>query len=140
MSLQPFHLAIPVNNIEKADYFYGVLLGFGKGRSDKNWIDWNFFGHQLVTHLKEGGANEVVAENLVDGKNIPVPHFGVVLKWEDWHEFAKKISDKKIKFIIEPHIRFKGEVGEQATMFFADPFNNMLEFKSFKDESRLFAK
>ena len=140
MSLQPFHLAIPVNNLEKADYFYGSMLGFAKGRSDKEWIDWNFFGHQLVTHLKEGDNNEVAAINLVDGKNVPVPHFGVVLQWDEWHKFAEKIKTKNIQFIIDPYIRFKGKVGEQATMFFADPFNNMMEFKAFKNESQLFAK
>jgi extradiol dioxygenase family protein len=140
MSLQPFHLAIPVNNLEKADHFYGQLLGFEKGRSDKKWIDWNFFGHQLVTHLKEGGDNEVAAINLVDGRNVPVPHFGVVLQWDEWHRFAEKIKTKNIQFIIEPYIRFKGKVGEQATMFFADPFNNMMEFKAFKNEFQLFAK
>ena len=140
MSLQPFHLAIPVNNLAKADHFYGSILGFAKGRSNKKWIDWNFFGHQLVTHLKEGDNNEISAINLVDEKNVPVPHFGVVLGWKEWHELAEKLTENNIKFIIEPYIRFKGEVGEQATMFFADPANNMLEFKSFKNESQLFAK
>ncbi len=140
MSLQPFHLAIPVNNLEKADHFYGSMLGFEKGRSDKKWIDWNFFGHQLVTHLKEGDNNKVAAINLVDGKNVPVPHFGVVLQWDEWHKFAEKIKTKNIQFIIDPYIRFKGKVGEQATMFFADPFNNMMEFKAFKNKSQLFAK
>ena len=140
MLLQPFHLAIPVNNLAKAAGFYGNLLGFTKGRSNKNWIDWNFFGHQLVTHLKEGDDNELATINLVDGKNIPVPHFGVVLAWHEWHELAEKLKNNNIKFIIEPYIRFKGEVGEQATMFFADPANNMLEFKSFKNKEQLFAK
>ncbi len=138
MTLQPFHLAIPVNNIEIADNFYGNLLGFKKGRSDKKWIDWNFFGHQLVTHLKEGD-NKLEAINLVDGKNVPVPHFGVVLEWNEWHKFAEKIKSKNIKFIIDPYIRFKGEIGEQATMFFSDPFQNMMEFKAFKDQTLLFA-
>jgi len=140
MLLQPFHLAIPVNNLAKAAHFYGNLLGFSKGRSNKKWIDWNFFGHQLVTHLKEGDDNELATINLVDGKNVPVPHFGVVLVWKEWHELAEKLTENNIKFIIEPYIRFKGEVGEHATMFFADPANNMLEFKSFRNKNQLFAK
>jgi len=140
MSLQPFHLAIPVNNLEKADHFYGNLLGLKKGRSDKHWIDWNFFGHQLVTHFTEKSNNKISAVNLVDEKNIPVPHFGIVLKWHEWQNLAKEIKSKNIKFIVEPYIRFKGKVGEQATMFFSDPFNNMIELKSFKNESNLFAK
>ena len=140
MSIQPFHLAIPINDLEKAEHFYGSILGCKKGRSNEAWIDWNFFGHQLVTHLKSGDNNEIAVINLVDGKNVPVPHFGVVLEWDDWHNFIAKIKAKNIKFIIPPYIRFKGEVGEQATTFFADPFNNMIEFKSFKNTDQLFAK
>ena len=140
MSLQPFHLAIAVNNIKKAEHFYSKMLGLKKGRSAKSWIDWDFFGHQLVTHLNDGTENQLAALNLVDGKNVPVPHFGVVLEWSQWHEFAEHLQANNIEFIIKPHIRFKGEAGEQATMFFADPAQNMLEFKAFKDKSLLFAK
>jgi len=140
MSIQPFHLAIPVNNLEKTREFYGNFLGFKEGRSSENWIDWNFFGHQLVTHLKEGGQNKPVAINPVDDHDVPVPHFGVVLEWNQWHEFAERLKANNIKFIIEPYIRFKGKIGEQATMFFLDPSGNALEFKSFQDISQLFAK
>ena len=140
MSLQPFHLAIPVNDLEKAREFYGNFLGFEEGRSSKNWIDWNFFGHQLVTHLKEDSPSKPTAINPVDNHDAPVPHFGVVLDWNQWHEFADKLKANNIKFVIEPYIRFKGKIGEQATMFFLDPSGNALEFKSFQDISQLFAK
>lgn len=137
--LQPFHLAVPVDNLQKAREFYGEFLGLSEGRSNEHWIDWNFFGHQFVTHLKEG-KSEFDAINEVDGKNVPVPHFGVVLEWNQWHEFAEKLCNAKIKFVIEPYIRFKGAIGEQATMFFLDPSGNALEFKAFKDPSQLFRK
>lgn len=141
MSIQPFHLAIPVNDLKKAREFYGNFLGFKEGRSSKGWIDWNFFGHQLVTHLKESDiSNNEAVINQVDGHGVPVPHFGVVLKWEQWHDFADKLKAAKINFVIEPYVRFQGKVGEQATMFFLDPSGNALEFKAFKDISQLFAK
>lgn len=140
MTLQPFHLAVPVNDLEKARQFYGEFLGLEEGRSNESWIDWNFFGHQFVTHLKKGKNNIPSAVNHVDGHGVPVPHFGVVLEWNDWQQFAEKLKENNIKFVIEPYIRFKGEVGEQATMFFQDPSGNSLEFKAFKDMSRLFAK
>ncbi len=140
MTLQPFHLAVPVNDLEKARQFYGEFLGLEEGRSNESWIDWNFFGHQFVTHLKKGEGNIPAATNHVDGHGVPVPHFGVVLEWNDWQQFAEKLKENNIKFVIEPYIRFKGEVGEQATMFFLDPSGNSLEFKAFKDVSRLFAK
>ena len=140
MTLQPFHLAVPVNDLEKARQFYGEFLGLEEGRSSESWIDWNFFGHQFVTHLKKGENNIPAAINQVDGHGVLVPHFGVVLKWNDWQQFAKKLKENNVKFVIEPYIRFKGEVGEQATMFFLDPSGNSLEFKAFKDMSRLFAK
>jgi extradiol dioxygenase family protein len=140
MTLQPFHLAVPVNDLEKARRFYGEFLGLEEGRSSESWIDWNFFGHQFVTHLKKGENNIPSAINHVDGHGVPVPHFGVVLEWNDWQQFAEKLKENNIKFVIEPYIRFKGEVGEQATMFFQDPSGNSLEFKAFKDMSRLFAK
>ena len=140
MTLQPFHLAVLVNDLEKARQFYGQFLGLKEGRSTESWIDWNFFGHQFVTHLKKGENNIPTTTNHVDGHGVPVPHFGVVLEWNDWHQFAKKLKESNVKFVIEPYIRFKGEIGEQATMFFLDPSGNSLEFKAFKDMSRLFAK
>lgn len=139
--LQPFHLAVPVNDLEAARKFYGEFLGFAEGRSNESWIDWNFFGHQFVTHLKpKSDKNSVELCNPVDGKEVPVPHFGVVLEWNEWHKFAEKLKLNKIKFIIEPYVRFRGQIGEQATMFFFDPSGNALEFKAFQDPSQLFAK
>tara|TARA_B100000614_G_C14460415_1_gene458181 strand:- start:418 stop:837 length:420 start_codon:yes stop_codon:yes gene_type:complete len=139
MSLQPFHLAIPVDNIEKSRNFYTNTLGFKEGRSDKKWVDYDFFGHQLVIHLDNSQIRDRNF-NSVDGHNVPVPHFGVVLDWIEWKSFSKKIIDLKIEFIIKPYIRFKGKVGEQATMFFLDPSGNALEFKSFKNPNQLFKK
>ena len=136
---QPFHLAISVHDLNLTRKFYGQLLGFEEGRSSEHWIDWNFFGHQLVTHLDpQKNTNNII--NKVDGHGVPVPHFGVVLGWEDWHKFAEKLKSNSIKFVIEPYIRFKGKTGEQATMFFYDSSNNALEFKAFKDITQLFAK
>ncbi len=148
MTLQPFHLAIPVNNLALARQFYGEFLGFSEGRSCEQWIDWDFFGHQLVTHLKDDSASAdktsiaspIATVNQVDGHGVPVPHFGVVLEWQAWHDFADRLKSHNIKFVIEPYIRFKGKIGEQATMFFLDPAGNALEFKAFKDISQLFAK
>jgi hypothetical protein len=141
MTLQPFHLAVPVNNLEKAREFYGKFLGLEEGRSTETWIDWNFFGHQFVTHLKENDENKKPLEtNPVDGHDVPVPHFGVVLEWNDWHRFSERLKVNNIKFVIEPYIRFRGQIGEQATMFFLDPSGNALEFKAFQDPSQLFAK
>ena len=140
MSLQPFHLAVPVNDLEKARQFYGQFLGFTEGRCAPTWIDWNFFGHQFVTHLKPGDKNQPEVVNLVDGHGVPVPHFGVVLEWEQWQKFSQKLKANKIKFVIEPYIRFQGQAGEQATMFFLDPSGNALEFKAFQDLSQLFEK
>jgi extradiol dioxygenase family protein len=141
--IQPFHLAIPVKDLETTRSFYGKILGLQEGRSSDNWIDWDFFGHQLSTHVKVDEVS-IVKANIVDGKNIPVRHFGVVLDWQDWHDLSKRLEkfvvEKKISFIVEPYIRFKGEVGEQATMFFLDYSHNALEFKSFKDMSNLFKK
>jgi extradiol dioxygenase family protein len=140
MSLQPFHLAIPVRDLEESREFYGEFLGFKEGRENEQWIDWDFFGHQLVTHLNKGAKDAVATVSPVDGHGVPVPHFGVVLEWSDWHEFSEKLKAANIKFIIEPYVRFRGVIGEQATMFFIDPSGNALEFKSFKDPSQLFAK
>lgn len=137
--LQPFHLAVPVSNLEKTRQFYGEFLGFEEGRSNEHWIDWNFFGHQLVTHLKKTEKTSTIT-NQVDGHGVPVPHFGVVLEWNIWHEFVEKLRAAKIEFVIEPYIRFRGAIGEQATMFFLDPSGNALEFKAFKDPSQLFKK
>ena len=139
MSLQPFHLAIPVDNIEKSRNFYTNTLGFKEGRSDKKWVDYDFFGHQLVIHLDNSYSRDKNF-NSVDGHDVPIPHFGVVLDWIEWESFSKKIIDLKIEFIIKPYIRFKGKVGEQATMFFLDPSGNALEFKSFKNPNQLFKK
>ena len=137
--LSPFHLAIPVNNLEKCRAFYKNVLELEEGRHSDHWVDFNFFGHQLVIHFDK---NEIKSKksNPVDGKNVPVPHFGVVLKWNDFHKFSKVLKEKEINFIIEPYTRFKGLVGEQATMFFKDPSGNALEFKSFKDPKQIFAK
>ena len=136
MDLRPFHLAIPVNSIELAREFYGSKLGFAEGRSDEHWIDYNFFGHQLVCHIGEASS----FSNEVDGKDVPVPHFGIVLEWEQFDVFSEKLMSSDIKFIIEPYLRFKGLPGEQKTMFFKDPFGNALEFKSFKHDSDIFNK
>ena len=140
MSLQPFHLAIPVQNLEKSRAFYSNILQCEEGRSSEHWVDFNFFGHQLVIHQKEGYQPTNSITNPVDGHDVPVPHFGVVLKWNDWIKLSERLKINNIKFIIAPNIRFKGLVGEQATMFFNDPENNALEFKAFKDMSQLFAK
>ncbi len=139
MKTQPFHLAIPVQDLEKCRTFYRDVLQCKEGRSSDHWVDFNFFGHQLVIHQKDGFNPERIS-NPVDGHDVPVPHFGVVLTWEDWQALSKKLIAENTKFIIEPCIRFEGKVGEQATMFFNDPENNALEFKAFKDESQLFAK
>ena len=136
MDLRPFHLAIPVEDIKIAKEFYGLKLGFSEGRSDEHWVDFNFFGHQLVCHI--GDSNTF--SNEVDGKDVPIPHFGIVLEWDHFDIFAKKIKLNGIKFIIEPYLRFKGLPGEQKTMFFTDPFGNALEFKSFKNDTEIFNK
>ena len=138
-NLLPFHLAIPVNDLEKSRNFYKNILGCEEGRSSNHWVDFNFFGHQLVIHFKEKESDDTKT-NPVDGKDVPIPHFGVILEWNDFHDFSKKLIEKKINFIIEPYIRFEGLPGEQATMFFKDPCGNALEFKSFKDPSQVFAK
>lgn len=137
---QPFHLAIPVQNLEKCRTFYRDVLQCTEGRSSESWVDFNFFGHQLVIHQKENYKPKKAITNPVDGHDVPVPHFGVVLTWNDWQELSKRLKAANTKFVIEPTIRFKGKVGEQATMFFNDPENNALEFKAFKDMSQLFAK
>ncbi|WP_190246287.1 VOC family protein [Gelidibacter gilvus] len=137
--LSPFHIAIPVYNLEECRIFYRDILNCEEGRSSDHWVDFNFFGHQLVIHYKPK-STEDSHTNSVDGKNVPVPHYGVVLPWQSFQDFAKDLSAKGIAFVIEPYIRFEGQVGEQATMFFMDPSGNALEFKAFKDMDQLFAK
>lgn len=138
--LTPFHIAVPVHDLAAAEHFYGSILQCSKGRTDKEWIDWNLYGHQFVTHLKKGMKNITHHNNAVDGHDVPVPHYGVVLEMEDWKKLAKQVKGAGINFLIEPYIRFEGEPGEQATMFFLDPSGNALEFKAFKDiENSLFA-
>ena len=134
----PFHLAFPVKDLEQTKTFYGDLLGCEMGRSAERWVDFDFFGHQLSAHLRpEALDNEPTNE--VDGKKVPVRHFGAILEWKQWHQLADKLKAEGISFIIEPYIRFQGQIGEQATMFFLDPSGNALEFKSFKDPSQIFA-
>lgn len=144
MNLSPFHLAIQVRDIVEARDFYGAKMGFAEGRSSAEWIDFNMYGHQLVTHLNPAiGQTGVLpaAHKSVDGHGIPVPHFGVVLEFDEWHALAERVTTFVSEFIVEPYIRFEGQVGEQATMFFSDPSGNSLEFKAFRDiESELFAK
>ena len=134
-----FHLAFPVHDLDAARKFYGGVLECEEGRSSDHWIDFNLYGHQIVTHLSENGAG-VKATNHVDADHVPVPHFGIVLPMDAWKELAQKLESKGVKFVIEPKIRFAGEIGEQATMFFLDPSGNALEFKGFNDLSQVFAK
>ena len=134
-----FHLAFPVHDLDAAREFYGHVLGCEEGRSSERWIDFNLYGHQIVAHLAEDGAG-IKASNDVDADHVPVPHFGIVLPMDEWNTLAEKLKAKSVKFVIEPKIRFKGEVGEQATMFFLDPSGNALEFKAFADFSQVFAK
>ena len=139
MAMPPFHLAFPVRDLEEARRFYGGLLGCPEGRSSPEWIDFDFHGHQIVAHLSpaEAGHRNTSA---VDGDNVPVRHFGLVLPMAEWNKMAEKLKAAGIAFVIEPHVRFKGLPREQATMFFLDPSGNALEFKAFEDPSRLFAK
>ena len=137
--LPPFHLAIPVSDIDAARHFYGEVLGFGRGRSAERWTDWNVEGHQVVTHQVDNHANAVAGTNPVDGHEVPVPHFGLVLSVARFREFAQQLTAAGVDFVIEPHVRFQGEPGEQWTMFFLDPSGNALEFKAFADPAQLFA-
>lgn len=141
MSLSPFHLAIPVYDVPAARAFYGEVLGCEEGRSSTQWVDFDFYGHQLVIHEHPKMPHqERIYANEVDGHAVPAPHFGVVLEWAQWEALAERMKSLGTKFAIEPYVRFKGEVGEQATMFFFDPCGNALEFKAFKDIGQLFAK
>jgi len=136
--IAPFHLAFPVDDLPRARQFYGDLLGCPEGRSSDEWIDFDLYGHQIVAHLAPPRA--VDHHNEVDGHAVPVPHFGVVLDWQQFHDLADRLRSRGTKFVIEPGIRFAGQVGEQATMFFRDPSGNALEFKAFRDRSQLFAR
>lgn len=138
-SIPLFHLAFPVRDLSEARHFYGGLLGCAEGRSSDEWVDFNFYGHQVVAHLAPEEVGQS-ATNAVDGDAVPVRHFGAILPMQDWETLADKLKQAGIRFIIEPHVRFKGQVGEQATMFFLDPSGNALEFKAFGDMSQVFAK
>ena len=139
MSLRPFHLAFPVDDLAEARTFYGGLLGCPEGRSSAQWIDFDFFGHQIVTHLTPARAGDA-AVNPVDGHGVPVPHFGVVLTLQDFDTLAERLKAAGVRFEIEPYTRFKGEPGEQSTMFFRDPSGNAIEMKAFASLDQLFAR
>lgn len=141
MQLSPFHLAIPVYDLAAARHFYGSVFGLEEGRSSDHWVDFNFFGHQLVIHLAPKNASQEAAHtNAVDGHDVPVPHFGIVLTMAQFDALAARVRAAGVAFGIAPHIRFKGQPGEQATMFFRDPSGNALEFKAFADDGQLFAR
>ena len=138
MSLRPFHLAFPVRDLAEARAFYGGILGCAEGRSSDAWIDFDFYGHQIVAHRADDGGDR--ASNPVDGHEVPVPHFGIVLTMDDWQALAERLTAAGTDFVIAPTIRFKGQPGEQATMFFRDPSGNALEMKAFADDAMLFAR
>lgn len=138
MALRPFHLAFPVHDLAAARAFYGDVMGCAEGRSSDAWIDFDFYGHQIVAHL--GGEKPTAHHNPVDGHDVPVPHFGVVLTMADWETLAERLRAADTMFIIEPTVRFRGLPGEQATMFLTDPSGNALEFKAFSDDAALFAR
>ena len=135
--MQPFHLAFPVHDLSLAKKFYTNILLCKVGRSSKEWIDFNLFGHQIVAHL-DNSMDLESSLNIVDGKKVPVRHFGIVMKWNKWHQFVDYLTNENVVFLIEPHIRFKGKPGEQATFFIKDPSGNAIEFKSFKDKEMIF--
>jgi extradiol dioxygenase family protein len=138
--LMPFHLAIPVRDLASSREFYGRMLGCPEGRSSGDWVDFNFFGHQLVCHVAGHSGTGTLHSNPVDGHDVPVPHFGIVLAMADWESLAARLRSAGVRFVIEPHVRFRGQVGEQATMFLLDPSGNALEFKAFQDiKDQLFA-
>ena len=134
-----FHLAFPVNDLDAAREFYGGVLGCPEGRSSEHWIDFDLYGHQIVTHLSATGAG-VRSANHVDADDVPVPHFGIVLEMADWQALADRLTEAGTEFVIEPYVRFKGQAGEQATMFFRDPSGNAIEMKAFADLGQLFAR
>lgn len=139
MTLPPFHLAFPVDDLAAARRFYGEVMACEEGRSSDEWIDFNFHGHQIVAHLAPARSDDS-ATNHVDGHGVPVPHFGLVLEMSDWEDLAQRLREGGTEFVIEPTIRFKGQPGEQATMFLRDPAGNALEFKAFADRGQLFAR
>lgn len=139
MSLRPFHLAFPVHDLEAARAFWGGVMGCAEGRSSASWIDFDFFGHQIVAHCTGQRADDA-GRNPVDGHGVPVPHFGIVLAMADWEALAARLKSAGVTFEIEPYVRFKGQVGEQATMFFRDPSGNAIEMKAFADPGQLFAR
>lgn len=138
-TLPPFHLAFPVTSLASARAFYGELLGCPEGRSSEHWVDFDFHGHQIVAHLTAQEMTQVAAHE-VDGDNVPVRHFGLVLAMDEWQALATRLHDARVSFVIEPHVRFRGQPGEQATMFLLDPCGNALEFKAFVDRAQMFAK
>ena len=138
--LSPFHLAFPVKNIKETEAFFVDYLGCRVGRQAERWIDFDFFGHQISAHLVDTSEEEAVAQNTVDGDQVPTQHFGIVLPWEAWHSFVERLNAKSITYLIAPKIRFEGDPGEQATFFILDPSGNALEFKSFKKPQQLFAR
>ena len=141
MALSPFHLAIPVHDLPAARAFYGETFGLSEGRSSDQWVDFDFYGHQLVIHEHpKTPAQEHAHTNPVDGHDVPIPHFGIVLDWQEWERLAERLRAVGTVFVIEPYVRFKDQPGEQATMFLLDPCGNALEFKAFRDMSQLFAK
>jgi len=137
--LRPFHLAFPVRDIAEARAFWAGVMGCPEGRSAEDWVDFDFYGHQIVAHLAPDAAR-VSASNPVDGHDVPVPHFGVVLEMADWQALAERLKTASIEFVIEPYVRFEGQPGEQATMFFRDPSGNAIEMKAFADPGQLFAR
>ncbi len=139
MSLPPFHLAFPVHDLAEARAFWGGVMGCAEGRSSEAWIDFDFYGHQIVAHCTGQRADDA-GRNPVDGHCVPVPHFGLVLPMDDWHALAERLRRAGVTFEIEPYVRFKGQVGEQATMFFRDPSGNAVEIKAFADIGQLFAR
>lgn len=143
MSLTPFHVAVQVRDIAEARRFYGETLGCTEGRSDEHWVDFNLYGHQFVCHLNPnlGQDGQLTSHfNPVDGHGVPVPHFGVVLEMQEWGDLAERLKQRRVRFVVEPHIRFQGAPGEQATLFLLDPTGNALEFKSFRNiAEQLFA-
>ncbi len=138
MTMPRFHLAFPVDDLARARAFYGGMLGCAEGRSSESWVDFDFHGHQIVAHLAPHEAGKA-ATNAVDGDNVPVRHFGLILQWDDWEALAAKLENAGTDFIIAPHVRFQGKPGEQATMFFLDPAGNALEFKAFRSDADIFA-
>ena len=140
MSLPPFHLAFPVHDLEAARAFWGGVMGCPEGRSAEDWVDFDFHGHQIVAHRIDGMEAPDAGANPVDGHDVPVPHFGLVLGMDEWHALAERLRNADVAFVIEPHVRFAGQTGEQATMFFRDPSGNAVEIKAFADPAQLFAR